>query len=672
MRFSRYLAFAFIVLYIVLYYGWLLIFNQNSQIKLLGGNTLQLLAAMVTTYWLMKTYRSASAKDKGFWFLLTGGSLSFVIAQMIWNYQELYLQLKPPVPGWADLFWVLQCLCFLAGVIYKLIRTPKNHAVIRTFIDILTFAIASFTLSWAYVIEPVLSNAVRFECKGYLILYLIYISANMLLFLGMVIISLVSSEQVSRMPFMLITCGFLIKAASNFANFLLIGQEEPSSYYGGMIDPLYSLGLLLIGIAGYCQEDTSSRSKLLQERFPAKDNQGFVGFIPFISAMLLFFVSIDKAQMTPMITVGCILALSLVMLRQIIYMQEKRANQAALIEAEARYRGLVEESPVGVFILQNEKLVYVNPRFAEIFGYTVEEMELTQFETYIRSSSRAKISEVMRRSLEGEHVPRLETQGYHKDKSTLYLETHFSLTIFGGKLAITGTLLDITDRKQAEELLRKSDKLTVAGELAAGIAHEIRNPLTSLKGFVQLLESETATKQEYYQIMHGEIDRINRIVNDFLTLAKPQMTQVVRMSVQPILQNVISLLEPQLLLLNMQVKVRVSADLPLIVCEESQLKQLFINIIKNSMEAMPHGGSIRIRVKRKNEREVVIRFLDHGSGIPKERMERLGEPFYTTKEKGTGLGLMMCYKIVEAHNGRIEMISELGKGTNVDILLPFD
>lgn len=672
MRFSRYFAFFFILFFITFYYGWLLIYNQAPYMKMSGGNILQLLAPTVSTYWLISAYLSSTSRDKGFWLLFSSGTICFVIAQGIWNYQELVLGIKPPVPGWADLFWVIQNVCFLAGVFYKLILTRKNSGVVKTFIDILTFAIAAVTLSWEYVVQPILSHAPLFHSNGFHYLYLVYISANLILFFAMIILSLVSSDQVSRMPFTLLICGFFIKSTANFCNFLLLKEAEPSSYFGGMIDPLFSLGMLVIGLAGYYQENVCNRSKLLEERFPSRDNQGIVGFIPFVSAMLLFTVLIGKAQLPKSIMIGSILVVSLVMLRQIIYMLEKRMNQAALVEAEARYRGLVEESPVGVFIVQDGKLVYVNPRFADIFGYTVSQMVQTPFEEYIRSTSRAKVSEVIGRCLEGDTVPQLETKGYHKDKSALYLEAHFALTIFNGKLATTGTLLDITDRKHAEELLRKSDKLSVAGELAAGIAHEIRNPLTSLKGFVQLLETDSHTNKEYYRIMHSEIDRINHIVNDFLTLAKPQMTQVVEMSVQPILQNVISLLEPQLLLHNMRLQVRYSPDLPLITCEENQLKQLFINILKNSIEAMPNGGSIRIRVKRKNEKELVIRFLDHGSGIPKERMKKLGEPFYTTKEKGTGLGLMMCYKIIEAHNGRIELISQLGKGTNVDILLPFD
>ncbi|MCG0056430.1 ATP-binding protein, partial [Escherichia coli] len=118
-------------------------------------------------------------------------------------------------------------------------------------------------------------------------------------------------------------------------------------------------------------------------------------------------------------------------------------------------------------------------------------------------------------------------------------------------------------------------------------------------------------------------------------------------------------------------KKEIDLHLPLVICEENQLKQVFSNIFKNAVESMPSGGTVTIQLKRFNQENLVVRFSDEGPGITQERMQHLGKPFYSTKEKGTGLGLMVCYKIIREHKGEINFVSKLGKGTTVDILLPF-
>jgi two-component system, sporulation sensor kinase A len=139
--------------------------------------------------------------------------------------------------------------------------------------------------------------------------------------------------------------------------------------------------------------------------------------------------------------------------------------------------------------------------------------------------------------------------------------------------------------------------------------------------------------------------------------------------VSVLLKDVMTLLESQAILNNVKMISEFEPDIPLLYCDENQLKQVFINIIKNAIEAMPNGGEMKIQAKMQ-ENNLLIRFIDQGCGIPKDRIAKLGEPFYSTKEKGTGLGLMVSYKIIEAHNGRINIESEVGQGTTVDIIFP--
>ncbi|WP_347550867.1 PAS domain S-box protein [Pseudalkalibacillus hwajinpoensis] len=232
---------------------------------------------------------------------------------------------------------------------------------------------------------------------------------------------------------------------------------------------------------------------------------------------------------------------------------------------------------------------------------------------------------------------------------------------------------DITDRKRAEELLRTSDKLSVIGELAAGVAHEIRNPLTSLKGFTQILKSRHTcdSDQEFIKIMLAELDRINMIVNEFMVLARPQAVNFEQTNIHYLITNVLTLIETQAILNNVQIYTRVIDNLPEISCSENQIKQVLINVIKNAIEAMPEGGEVVLSVYIRHG-ELMIEIRDNGSGIPEHELAHLGEPFYTTKEKGNGLGLMICRRIVQNHKGEFLIDSREEEGTVVTIRLPIE
>jgi two-component system sporulation sensor kinase A len=271
---------------------------------------------------------------------------------------------------------------------------------------------------------------------------------------------------------------------------------------------------------------------------------------------------------------------------------------------------------------------------------------------------------------ENKSVDLQEEKFIHKDGHTIDAETIAFPIPYMEKQAIQVLFRDITERKKTEKLLRESAQLSLVGQLAAGIAHEIRNPLTAVKGFMQLLK-ETSGQPYYVEMINHELDRIELITDEFLSLAKPQAKTYKDKHVQDILENTLKLAEVQGITEKIHVKKEIDFHLPLVLCEENQLKQVFSNIFKNAVESMPSGGTVTIQLKRFNQENLVVRFSDEGPGITQERMQHLGKPFYSTKEKGTGLGLMVCYKIIREHRGEINFVSELGKGTTVDILLPF-
>ncbi|MBO9597006.1 MAG: two-component sensor histidine kinase [Cohnella sp.] len=215
---------------------------------------------------------------------------------------------------------------------------------------------------------------------------------------------------------------------------------------------------------------------------------------------------------------------------------------------------------------------------------------------------------------------------------------------------------------------QQSEKLTMAGTLAAAIAHEIRNPITILRGFIQL--HKTASKA-HTDIMLTEIDRINGIIDELLVLAKPEEGEYARRELRPLLLSVHTLLNPQAILHNVQLIDQYSSQLQSIevVCVENKLKQVFINVIKNAIEAMPDGGEIKVAVAT-DEGWVSIELSDDGPGIPQEMLERIGQPFISTKEKGTGLGLMVCQTILEDHGGTMLFQNQSSGGALVTIKLP--
>ena len=170
--------------------------------------------------------------------------------------------------------------------------------------------------------------------------------------------------------------------------------------------------------------------------------------------------------------------------------------------------------------------------------------------------------------------------------------------------------------------------------------------------------------------MMSELERIELITTEMLVLAKPQFIQYQPKSIENIIKSVITLLETQAIINNIQFVVAMEHHLPLVHCEENQLKQSFINLIKNAMEAMPDGGQIDIQLFLVGDKTVRVLFQDRGYGMPEDVLARLGEPFYTTKERGTGLGIMITNKIIEDHHGQLVVESKVGEGTVVSVTLP--
>lgn len=350
---------------------------------------------------------------------------------------------------------------------------------------------------------------------------------------------------------------------------------------------------------------------------------------------------------------------------------ERKNVENLLEESRQQYRSLFEYSLDIVSMLDlNGTITNLNPQFEKITGFRRDEYIGKNLADLIPESYRQKVLEKVASVVENCSPQMFELQLMHKNGKPLIFQSTTLPIIVNEKIAgIICNSRDVTELRETEERLRRTDKLSVVGELSASVAHEIRNPLTSLKGLVQLLQMEDEKHQLYYQIMIDELNRINHIVSELLLLAKPQQIKYTEADLQMILHDVISLLKTEASLHNIQIEFEVKDHPVMIECEPNQLKQLFINIVKNAIEASSGGDAVFITLES-FDNNASIRVKDEGIGISKELLERIGEPFYSSKEKGTGLGMTVSFKIVQSHNGTIKFNSEPEKGTEVIVQLP--
>ncbi|KGP74280.1 ATP-binding protein [Pontibacillus yanchengensis] len=229
---------------------------------------------------------------------------------------------------------------------------------------------------------------------------------------------------------------------------------------------------------------------------------------------------------------------------------------------------------------------------------------------------------------------------------------------------------DMTHYYELQQQLIESEKLSTLGKFGAGLAHEIRNPLTSIIGLTQLLK-ENNNQNKYLDIIIGELERIQSLVNQFVLLRKPTDLKAETCNIPTLIQNTVELMNSNAQLQNIDIQFdSPHSDLKLDV-DHAKIKQVLINFIKNAFESMPNGGKVRIQlIGTPKENEVRISIQDQGVGMTEDQVSKLGKPFFTTKESGMGMGLAICFDIIKAHQGDIKIESEKGEGTRVDLVLP--
>ena len=224
---------------------------------------------------------------------------------------------------------------------------------------------------------------------------------------------------------------------------------------------------------------------------------------------------------------------------------------------------------------------------------------------------------------------------------------------------------------EIEEQLRRADRLSALGELSAGMAHEIRNPLGSIRGTAEILQDgidSTDPRYEFTRILIKEVDRLNRVVQNFLDFARPAENGRVCADVGLLLREVLLLTRLQAQKNGVEIDLKVG-ETPPVLANPEQIKQAFLNLVLNALQAMPEGGTLTLAAEMEEDR-LRLRFSDTGQGISQENLERVFNPFFTTRRNGTGLGLAITHRIIQGHGGRMEVESRVGEGTTFSVVLP--
>jgi two-component system sensor histidine kinase AtoS len=355
-----------------------------------------------------------------------------------------------------------------------------------------------------------------------------------------------------------------------------------------------------------------------------------------------------------------------------------KENIYRIEDSEKRYRILFENASDAIFILEAEgehagRIVAANRAAADMHGYSPEElvtMNITDLDT--PEAAKDALARI-RRILSGERF-KAELTHLKKDGSPIYIEMSAGLVDFGSHRYILAMDRDVTERKQAEEALQRVEQMKVVGELAAGLAHEIKNPLAGMKVSIEVLLHELDLPDADREILRrvtDEILRIELLMRELLNFARPPRPQLDIVNINKVLDKAAILSGKNPSFSSVKVIKEYDNRAPGTMADPLQLQQVFMNLLLNAAEAMPGGGTLLLKtLYDENSNSLHIMISDSGKGIDEKAMARIFQPFFTTKAKGTGLGLAITKRLIEQHEGNISVRNNPGGGTTFRILLP--
>ncbi len=338
--------------------------------------------------------------------------------------------------------------------------------------------------------------------------------------------------------------------------------------------------------------------------------------------------------------------------------------------SEERFRKAFQYNPIMMFVssIKDWKLIDVNECFLETVGLSREQIIGNSTDRIGLWADKEKLLQIRQKIKRGNgRVQNFEMQIFTKTKGIRSVLFSSETIKIGDKLCYLGMFHDITEIRRFEKEMTQLDRLNIVGELAAGIGHEVRNPLTTVRGYLQVFQHKTEFEkyQEQLNTMIEELDRANTIITEFLSLAKNKKVEFKQTNLNTILKSLFPLLQADAYRRGHELFVDFN-EIPKIKVDEKEIRQLVLNLVRNSFEAMNDKGEVTIRTYQQDN-FIVLEVEDNGTGIPPEVLEKIGTPFVTTKENGTGLGLPVCYRIAENHGARISLATGL-QGTTFSVV----
>jgi signal transduction histidine kinase len=355
--------------------------------------------------------------------------------------------------------------------------------------------------------------------------------------------------------------------------------------------------------------------------------------------------------------------------------KEKLQLQQQLQTMSNNYRNAVQKlqqfidlTPLGVVLVDQHGIItHINDqaiRFIRSKNTIIDRMSLTgRPYTALSDGTKSDVDCILiRQALLGDGPCREVVE----DSNRIHLKTGFTVRDVATNAIIGAAVIshDITEVTRLKDEITRVERLSLVGQMAASITHEIRNPMAVIRGFIQLMRERSPNHQhEYYRIIMEELDRANSIINDFLSLAQNRVVEMEYRSLHDILNDLSPLLWADANMRGQSIELDLCEQMPAIEMNEKEMKQMILNLARNGMEAMTDKGQLTLRTRVTAENRIELHVSDTGTGIAADKLSKLFEPFFTTKSRGTGLGLPLCLSIVERHNGKIEVQSVEGSGT---------
>jgi two-component system sporulation sensor kinase A len=365
-----------------------------------------------------------------------------------------------------------------------------------------------------------------------------------------------------------------------------------------------------------------------------------------------------------------------------IDLTEKKKAEKQLLQEKKFSESIIETANSLVVGLDLEKrIILFNRKCEEVTGYTKEEvLGKNWFTLFVPEHARPNVDEVFKLIVADEIPSRYENNILTK-RGEECLVSWSNTALRNDRQEVIGALgigIDVTELKNLEKEMLQAERWATIGKMAAKVAHEIRNPLSSISLNAELLGDElsgyscvnTDEAKALLNAIIAEVDRVNALTEEYLQFSRLPHVRLAPSHLFEVIEDVLEFLRRELIQNRITVELDVNTNIPEMLFDRDQLRRVFLNIIRNAMEAMPKGGNLKIWAEAEKH-DWVVHIADSGAGIPEETIEKIFNPFFTTKDFGTGLGLAIVQQIIDEHGGKIHCRSKLGEGTTFSIALPF-